>query len=443
MAQIKRYVLYSILTALALALAAGSYLYFKDSRPPGLLLTPASGSVGPLTTFKAEASDQSGLRLFRAVFTQGGRTWSAEADQTSTDRAPGDTVTVMDFDLSEAGFKDGPLKVELTAVDGSWRRLGKGMEARSTLEMTFDATPPVVSVTSMAHNVNRGGTGCIVYAVNEPVTVTGVAVGDLFFPGHAQADGGYACLFAFPEFMELDEFKPLLTAVDAAGNEARRGFVHHFNDREFKHDTIRLSDGFLESKMPEFVNDVPGDLTPLERFLKVNREVRASNRASMYEICSRTSPEPIWRGVFQRLPNAANRAGFGDRRSYVHDGDVVDHQTHLGVDLASVRAAEVPAANAGRVAFTGTMGIYGNVVVVDHGLGLMSLYAHLSSIAVHQGDAVDKGGLLGHTGATGMAGGDHLHYAVYVGGVAVNPIEWWDKSWIRNNVSGRLGMDTP
>ena len=442
MAKIKQYAIVSAAAALFAALAAVAFLYFKDSRPPSMLLTPASGPVGPSTAFRGEASDESGLRRFKIVFTQGAKTFTVQADPVT-----GDTAAVLEFDLAKAGFKDGPLSARLSSVDGSWRRMGKGLAAESTQDLTWDATPPGISVTSMAHNVNRGGVGCITYRISEPVTGTGVTVGELFFPGHPLAadgaDGGYACLFAFPEFMELNDYKPRLTAVDEAGNQASRGFVHHFNDREFRQDTIRLSDNFLDDKMPEFVNDAPGDLSPLERFLVVNREVRAANRAAMYEICRNTSPEPLWRGIFLRLPNAANRAGFGDRRSYMYNGEVVDRQTHLGIDLASVQAAPVPAANAGRVAWTGAMGIYGNAVVLDHGLGLMTLYAHLSEIAVAKGDAVDKGGIIGRTGATGMAGGDHLHYAVYVSGVAVNPIEWWDASWIRNNVSGRLGMTEP
>jgi len=434
----KQYVIITAAAALCAALAVAGYFYFKDSQPPRMLLTPASGTVGPATAFRGEASDESGLRLFKAVFSQGNKTFTMDADL-----APGDTAAVLEFNLAEAGFTDGPLSVVISAVDGSWKRMGKGIAAETALDLTFDAKPPSISVTSMAHNVNRGGTGCIVYRVNEAVTGTGVTVGELYFPGHPLADGGYACLFAFPEFMELDEYKPRLTAVDEAGNTASRGFVHHFNDRAFRTDTIRLPDSFLERKMPEFEGDTPGQMTPLERFIKVNRDLRASNRAAMYEICGNTSPEPLWHGIFLRLPNAANRAGFGDRRSYVYNGEVVDHQTHMGIDLASVRAAPVPAANAGRVAWTGTMGIYGNAVVLDHGLGLMTMYAHLSEIAVDKGDAVDKGRIIGRTGSTGLAGGDHLHYAVYVSGVAVNPVEWWDAAWIRNNVSGRLGMDEP
>ena len=77
------------------------------------------------------------------------------------------------------------------------------------------------------------------------------------------------------------------------------------------------------------------------------------------------------------------------------------------------------------------LGIYGNCVVVDHGLGVQSLYAHLSSMDVKEGDAVEKGQTLGRSGTTGLAGGDHLHFTMLVGGVQVNPVEWWDPHWMR------------
>jgi murein DD-endopeptidase MepM/ murein hydrolase activator NlpD len=98
----------------------------------------------------------------------------------------------------------------------------------------------------------------------------------------------------------------------------------------------------------------------------------------------------------------------------------------------------VPAANAGVVAFAGPLTIYGNTVIVDHGLGLQTLYAHLSSIDVKAGDKVDKGQPLGRTGATGLAIGDHLHFEVLIAGVSVTPLEWWDPAWIRERVNRPL-----
>ena len=131
-------------------------------------------------------------------------------------------------------------------------------------------------------------------------------------------------------------------------------------------------------------------------------------------------------------------SNFAETRTYVYDGKTVDTQVHFGFDLASTKHSPVPAANAGQVAFTGPLTIYGNTVIVDHGLGLQTLYAHLSSIDVKVGDAITKGQSLGRTGTTGLATGDHLHFEVLVSGVSVTPIEWWDGKWIRDRVNKPL-----
>ena len=129
---------------------------------------------------------------------------------------------------------------------------------------------------------------------------------------------------------------------------------------------------------------------------------------------------------------------FGERRRYLVGGEPVSEATHYGYDLASTRAAPVTAAAAGRVAFADDLGIYGKCVLVDHGLGVATLYGHLSRIDVEPGARVEQGARLGTTGATGLAGGDHLHFAVLVGGTYVDPLEWWDPKWFASNVKARL-----
>jgi murein DD-endopeptidase MepM/ murein hydrolase activator NlpD len=166
--------------------------------------------------------------------------------------------------------------------------------------------------------------------------------------------------------------------------------------------------------------------------------MRKSNEEKLLEVGRNTASSMLWKGEFLRLPNSANRAGFADHRSYIYGGRVVDEQTHLGLDLASLAMAPIPAANSGRVVFAGNLGIYGQLVIVDHGLGLMSLYSHMSEIAVNVGTEVKKGDILGRTGTTGMAGGDHLHFGMLVSGVQVQPIEWLDSHWIKDNVIDRL-----
>ena len=173
-------------------------------------------------------------------------------------------------------------------------------------------------------------------------------------------------------------------------------------------------------------------------YLRINRELRAKTEERLREICRESAPKPLWDGAFLRLPNSAPLSGFADRRSYVHDGQVIDNQTHLGFDLASLRGSPVPSSAAGRVVFTGPLGIYGDTVIVDHGLGVFTLYGHLSAVDASVGSDVARGTPIGKTGETGLAGGDHLHFSVMIHGVHVDPVEWWDAHWIQDHVLRRL-----
>lgn len=418
----------------AAALAAGAALYFKDTVPPQIAVSPGGGPVGPSTPFSVHVEDASGLRSLSVTLIRDGRR-TLLADQAQS-RPP---ATSLDFDLSGAGFKNGEFTLEIKAVDGSFYAFGKGSTATETVSLVLDSKKPRISVESLQHNLNRGGSGAIAYTINEDVFVSGVRVGDHFFKGYQLPSGDYACLFAFPYDMEPADFRPTLEATDLAGNTRSRTFAFHVNDRQFRHDTINLPDSFLNAKMPQYEDIYPDEPDLLSVYLKVNGEQRVKDRAALLELGQTSESEALWEGSFKRLPNAANRARFGDNRTYRYEGRDVDNQTHLGIDLASLRNAPVPAANAGRIVRTGFNGIYGENVVIDHGLGLMTLYSHLSQIDVEVGDRVDRGQIIARTGATGLAGGDHLHFGVYVSGLAVNPVEWWDSHWIKNNIAGRLG----
>ena len=133
-------------------------------------------------------------------------------------------------------------------------------------------------------------------------------------------------------------------------------------------------------------------------------------------------------------------AGFADHRSYLYNDEIIDDQNHMGVDLASFANSPIEAANDGVVIFAQNLGIYGLTVVIDHGQGLASLYGHLSSFSVAQGSVVKKGDVIAYSGRTGLANGDHLHFSILVHGIFVNPLEWWDAHWIKNNITRKLDL---
>jgi hypothetical protein len=434
----RKVLLFLLLAALGLALVVGLALFLKDTEAPVVTITPSAGPVGPTAPFTVSADDPgSGLRSLSVIVTQQGKT--ATPVQLSFPQSQ--THAEANFTLEQHGFKEGPLAIVVRAADASIHGFGQGNVRTATYEYALDTRPPVVSVLSTAHNVNRGGAGLVAYTLNEAVRETGVAVGAHFYPGYKQPSGAYLCLFAFPYDMEIPDFKPQVKATDIAGNTRSIGFIFHPIERwKFKTDTLNISQSFLDTKMPEFEPLVPQATDQLDRFIKVNSEIRAEDAKIFYDLRNQTSPIPLWSGTFLRMPNTAPRAGFADARTYLFDGKEVSRSVHLGLDLASTIADEVPAAADGKVVKAGYVGIYGNAVVIDHGLGLMSLYGHLSSIDVPEGQMVFKGNAIGRTGSTGLAGGDHLHFGMLIAGEPVQPIEWWDPHWIKDNLDEKLAL---
>jgi murein DD-endopeptidase MepM/ murein hydrolase activator NlpD len=339
------------------------------------------------------------------------------------------------------GLKDGAATLRLMAADYSWRDWGKGNRAYLEKEIVIDTKPPAIEVLSKAHNINTGGAGLVLYKLSEPCHKSGVRVGEQFFPGYKGSlkDPDVMMAFFALHYRQGSGTDIFLTAEDRAGNTSREWFPHHIRKQTFKQDTINITERFLEKKMPEFGDEtLPDNSSLIDKFLYVNSTLRTKNKEMVEALTGHGDTSMHWKGAFLRLPKSANRAGFADHRAYRYKGRLVDEQDHLGIDLASVAHSPVPAANAGRVVFAGRIGIYGNTLIVDHGFGLFSMYAHLSRMDVETGHMVEKGEIMGRTGMSGLAGGDHLHFSMIIHNTFVNPIEWWDAMWIKNNVTSKL-----
>jgi murein DD-endopeptidase MepM/ murein hydrolase activator NlpD len=308
--------------------------------------------------------------------------------------------------------------------------------------------PPSLEVLSTATYASQGGCEAVLYRVGETSVRDGVAAGTWWFPGFPLPGGGERDRFAlFSAPYDIDEAQAIrLVAADDVGNEARAPFIDRFQTRPFKADRIGLSDAFMARVVPAIMSRQPdlqdrGSL--LENYLQINGDLRRRNNAELQELARSSVKEFLWRHTFLPLRNAQVMSEFADRRTYVYEGRAVDQQDHLGYDLASTRLAEIQAANDGVVVLARFFGIYGNAVVLDHGFGLMSLYGHLSSLAVQEGQRVVRGAALGRSGDTGLAGGDHLHFTMLLQGLPVDPKEWWDPHWIRDRLARKLGSALP
>lgn len=350
-------------------------------------------------------------------------------------------VIQLIINTEELKLKNGPAVIHMTAADHS---LFKN-ETILAAQIKIDTIPPQILILNPVNYVNQGGTGFIAYRTSKPTSATGIYVDDLFFQGYPLLINNRpttGVFFAIGLDAANAKTKITVFARDDAGNEARISMPYSIKPKKFRADQVNLSDTFLQKIMPEFQASNPHlqGKNPVEVFGYVNTLMRDDNTKTIQSICSKSINKKLWEGPFLRMRNAKPMALFGDQRTYLVDGKAYGTSVHLGIDLASTAQAPIEASNNGIVVFTGTLGIYGNAVIIDHGLGLFSLYGHLSSIETAVGKQVKREEKIGLSGLTGLAGGDHLHFSILVGGQFVNPQEWWDPHWIQDNVMKKMVM---
>jgi murein DD-endopeptidase MepM/ murein hydrolase activator NlpD len=424
------------LTIAFVALVGLVLYYFLAIPEPQVSLAPDTGLIGVKRNFTLKLDGQRGI-LKKLSIT------AVQADKKISllvkEYPPGSHQASENFDLAKSDLKEGLFTLQVTASTAP-PRFGAEKSATLTKSFTLENKPPDVAIMSIAHNITQGGVGLVIYTISKEVEKSGVISADRFSPGYLQKGNTYACLFPLPYDLDPGKFVPTLLAVDKAGNERLVTIAYHLIPKTFSTDQINLNDTFLAKIAAEFKDAFPEAKSPLDIFLKANRDQRQQDRKLLNDYGQKSSPTPLWQGTFLRMPNSAPLGGFAQARTYLYQGQEVDRQTHLGFDLASLAHATVPAANRGKVLLAGRFGIYGNCILLDHGLGLQTIYGHLSQLSVKAGDMVEKGQILGNTGVTGMAGGDHLHYEVLVSGQSVNPIEWWDAHWLKNNITGKLEL---
>jgi len=423
---------------------------------PAITITAPARFVGSSTPLEATidaAADR--VSSLRVTIEQDGRTMDiapAIAAEATAGGGPRVKVTGTIGPSTAPGLKSGPAKLTVTAAHPVLFGLRHNASTVSR-DVQVRLERPRVSVVSSHHFVNLGGTEAIVYRVSPNDVQSGVVVGDLEYPGFpasgahvegvpAIADPGLRIAFFALRWDQKLDTPMRLFARDEAGNSVQADFEHQTFPKPQKQSRIELDDRFLSRVIPAILagtTEVKPDGTLIDQFVVVNGELRRKNAALIGSFAASTSPEMLWQGqVFHPYTNSAAEAAFADHRTYVYQGKEVDHQVHLGFDLASYANTPIVAANRGVVLYAAELGIYGNAVIIDHGMGIQSLYGHLSSIGVQPGATVEKGQEIGKSGMTGMAGGDHLHFTMLVNGQMVTPVEWWDAHWIEDRIVRKL-----
>jgi murein DD-endopeptidase MepM/ murein hydrolase activator NlpD len=434
-----------LLFIVIIGLVAGAwYAWPRFEREAPQIRLAADTDVIGLAPLEIIVSDRgTGLKAVTATLSSGSTEQTVTAEQFA--RPVGEQkITVVLSKLK--GIKEGPAVLRVTARDASWWRFFNGNENVLLKNITIDVTPPTLSLVADDRYVNFGGVGMIVYKPSADTVTSGVKIGDYFFPGYPgqiKAHPDHVVAFFAHAYNVPADARPMLVATDKAGNTGEMRLDYVLKNVKYRKSTIPLSDSFIQNKVAPLVTDVSArQASAKEVFVKVNKELRKENEDKITAITKKSTPSILWSGAFRQLSNSKVEANFADARSYRYNDEIIDHAYHLGYDLSVTKQYPIEAANSGAVAFAGALGIYGNTVILDHGLGLFTLYGHLSSIDVKEGDAVKALQIIGKTGETGLAGGDHLHFGVYLNGVAVLPVEWWDQKWINDNIQPKLDGKT-
>ncbi|WP_028949924.1 M23 family metallopeptidase [Sulfurihydrogenibium subterraneum] len=323
------------------------------------------------------------------------------------------------------GFLEGKGSIIVEATDKSLLKNKAILEK----EINFDFTPPTISIVNYTQNMINGGTGFVFFQSNEELKDANVNVGEVNFKC-LKINQTYICPFSIPYY--FDSVKPIILNVsDYAGNDIKQGLGINIKWITYAKSILDIDDNFIENKVKPLSDKNFNN--PVDLFRYVNVEIRKRNEDLIHKKSSECKNlKPMFEGEFIYLENSAKLGGFADYRKYRYNGQIIEGADayHKGFDFASVKNANVKASNNGEVVFAGFLGIYGNSVIIDHGLCVYTLYSHLSQINVKEGQKVVKGQLIGKTGATGLAVGDHLHYGVLVNGIEVNPVEWFDIKWL-------------
>jgi murein DD-endopeptidase MepM/ murein hydrolase activator NlpD len=447
-----RFVLFLIV--LALVACAGAWLWAGRMPGPTLTLRQPDKFIGVASAMELRVESPDGrLSKLDVAVEQNGKTFPVYSlDQQGGQPAKQESATTL-YVMRPIGkraipeLRQGPARVVITAA----RPVLYGMRQREstmTRDVQVRLEPPRVEVLSTFHYVNLGGSEFVVYRATPADVESGVRVGDKEYRGYPASGAGIkadpAMRVAFFALLwdQKADVPMTVFARDVAGNEAHVPLDHMVFPKTYQKSRIAIDDRFLGRVVPAIAANVPDENIPtddvLAGFLKINRDLRRKNSEYLMGLAKKSSPELMFRDAFQQLGNSQVEAKFADARTYVYKGKEVDQQVHLGFDLAVTANVPLVASQRGVVVHASDLGIYGNCVVIDHGMGIQSLYGHLSSIAVKVGDMVDKGQQIGRSGQTGLAGGDHLHFTMLVGGQQVTPVDWWSTQWMQDRVLRKI-----
>lgn len=434
---------YGVFLILGLIVAASVYVYkapmFEKNIPE--IKINNNGHWNLKDPLEVTIDDASGIKSYKVKLQTSNGLVELNHEQFMT---PSDAVKFnIKLPSNVHNMEDKSIALVVEAVDASKWNFFNGNAAMSEFKIAIDKRKPLLNILGNSYKISKGGSALVVFkAIDENMKELYIEVGDKKFLAQPFYKSGYFISLIAWSMLNQD-FKATLIAKDYAGNTSQVYIPLYLQTKDYKVSNIKLDDRFLKGKIAELASEfeeTQGVDDSIEQFKIINEKIRAKNEILIHKITSKVPTEMI--SDFNITPMYPLRNGqvvaqFGDYRKYSYNDVNVSESYHMGLDLASNSMADIIPKNGGEVVFADYNGLYGNMPIIHHGLGLYTLYGHCSSINVHVGSFVDASAntVIANTGKSGYAMGDHLHFGVLVQGVEVRPQEWMDSEWMKLNVT--------
>ncbi|MBN2817195.1 MAG: M23 family metallopeptidase [Campylobacterales bacterium] len=408
-------------------------------RVPPQIKVETNGYWNLKKPLKIDISDESGVIAYKVTMISQEKSIDLQYEQLIN--AQKEISLEVEPPRSAYSIKDKKVRIVIEAQDISKWNYFKGNVQRVAVDLVIDKKRPQLSIVNNSYSISRGGSALVIFKADDANLDKLYIEGNhdkAFKPQAFYKDGYYISLLAWP--VVDSDFKATVIATDMAGNVAKAYVPLYLKEKSYKVSNIKLSDKFLKGKIADLAEEfaeTQGIEGSLEQFKIINEDVRAKNELLIHDLASKVKEDKVEAFHMNKmypLKNAQVVAHFGDHRKYYYDGDFISESYHLGLDLASNAMAAIKPQNGGEVVFSDYNGLYGNMPMISHGLGLYTLYGHCSSVKVATGENVMKKETIANTGKSGYAMGDHLHFGVLVQGIEVRPQEWMDSQWIKLNI---------
>jgi len=439
-----------IFSVLFIALIAGAgFIYvsptFEQNKPNIIIDTNQFWNLKD--KLKVKISDESGLKYYKITFIDD-KNNIILSEESMINNTNQDQIIQVNPPKLNPFYKNTLVKIKVEAIDNSKWNFLNGNSINKTFDIKIDKIKPIASVINNSRYIKRGGSAVAVVKVfDKNLKEAYITFNDKvkFKLTPFYKENYFISLIAWP--IHIEDFLIVnLVAIDKAGNKTVSKIPLYIQKAKLKTDTIKISEKFInevsKNVLTQTGHNIPNELENI--FVAQNKDIRKENIDFLRKVgltkmdYSRIDSFKIKN--FRRLNGSKTVAGFAERRSYIFNGNKIDEEWHLGMDWAKVKHTKIVSSNPGKIVFNSYLGIYGNVVLIDHSLGLASLYAHLSNSNVTLGQNVYNNSKIGNTGTTGAVLGDHLHFGILVQGIEVDPIEWMDRNWIKTRITNIINQ---